>query len=230
MALFDKLNKDELLRKVKSATEKAVDQSKNVIDKAKVATKNYTDELKQTESQNKELAATPMEERIKMRPDGVRYCMVNNSGKILDVYDNRAVFTSTHSTSTIVTGLILGASRFQGEKTIYFRDVIAVQHKPSAIVDGYIQLETSAGNMTSSSSAYGGENSIQFAGKELNSEAEIIVAFIRKQLDEIKNPPLGGIVNQVSPIEELKKFKELLDMGIITQEEFDSKKKQLLNL
>lgn len=32
------------------------------------------------------------------------------------------------------------------------------------------------------------------------------------------------------PIEELKKLKELLDMDIITQEEFDSKKKQLLGL
>ena len=30
--------------------------------------------------------------------------------------------------------------------------------------------------------------------------------------------------------EELKQFKELLDMGIITQEEFDAKKKQLLGL
>lgn len=33
-----------------------------------------------------------------------------------------------------------------------------------------------------------------------------------------------------SPIEEIKKYKELLDMGIITQEEFDTKKKQLLGL
>ena len=30
--------------------------------------------------------------------------------------------------------------------------------------------------------------------------------------------------------DELKKLKELLDMGIITQEEFDAKKKQLLGL
>lgn len=34
----------------------------------------------------------------------------------------------------------------------------------------------------------------------------------------------------VSATEEIKKFKELLDMGIITQEEFDAKKKQLLGL
>lgn len=31
-------------------------------------------------------------------------------------------------------------------------------------------------------------------------------------------------------VEELKKFKELLDMGIITQEEFDKKKKDILHL
>ncbi len=37
-------------------------------------------------------------------------------------------------------------------------------------------------------------------------------------------------VQAASPAEELKKFKELLDSGIITQEEFDAKKKQLLGL
>ena len=36
-------------------------------------------------------------------------------------------------------------------------------------------------------------------------------------------------VNQ-SNADELKKYKELLDMGVITQEEFDAKKKQLLGL
>ena len=32
------------------------------------------------------------------------------------------------------------------------------------------------------------------------------------------------------PIEEVKKFKELLDLGAITQDEFDAKKKELLGL
>ena len=36
--------------------------------------------------------------------------------------------------------------------------------------------------------------------------------------------------NGVSSADELKKFKELLDMGVISQEEFDAKKKQLLGL
>ena len=42
----------------------------------------------------------------------------------------------------------------------------------------------------------------------------------------------GGTQNAttVSAADELKKFKELLDMGVISQEEFDAKKKQLLGL
>lgn len=47
--------------------------------------------------------------------------------------------------------------------------------------------------------------------------------------EEAKNaaPAAGGTI---SAADELKKFKELLDMGVITQEEFDAKKKQLLGL
>ena len=38
------------------------------------------------------------------------------------------------------------------------------------------------------------------------------------------------VVQQLSPADEIKKYKELLDCGLITQEEFDAKKKQLLGL
>ena len=37
-------------------------------------------------------------------------------------------------------------------------------------------------------------------------------------------------VSVASSADELKKYKELLDMGAITQEDFDAKKKQLLDL
>lgn len=54
-------------------------------------------------------------------------------------------------------------------------------------------------------------------------------------ISEMKNgeaaqPQNSAAVPAASPIEEIKKYKELLDMGIITQEEFDVKKKQLLGL
>ncbi len=52
-------------------------------------------------------------------------------------------------------------------------------------------------------------------------------------LKNVTNDALEGnkpttVVNAISPAEEIKKMKELFDMGIITQEEFDAKKKELL--
>ena len=38
------------------------------------------------------------------------------------------------------------------------------------------------------------------------------------------------VVNELSAADELTKYKKLLDNGVITQEEFDAKKKQLLGL
>ncbi|MCI7741234.1 MAG: SHOCT domain-containing protein [Clostridiales bacterium] len=45
-----------------------------------------------------------------------------------------------------------------------------------------------------------------------------------------KRPTNTTVVQNVSNADELAKFKDLLDKGIITQEEFDAKKKQLLGL
>jgi len=47
----------------------------------------------------------------------------------------------------------------------------------------------------------------------------------KAKIEKQNNP-----VQAVSSADEIKKFKELLDMGVITQEEFDQKKKQLLGL
>ena len=65
-------------------------------------------------------------------------------------------------------------------------------------------------------------------------QLEEIYNFIERRISEekqAKRAPAGTVIQQAtSPAEELKKMKELLDMGIITQEEFDAKKKQLLGL
>lgn len=51
-----------------------------------------------------------------------------------------------------------------------------------------------------------------------------------EEFERIKQEQNNPTVNSVSAADELKKFKELLDMGVITQEEFETKKKQLLGL
>lgn len=62
--------------------------------------------------------------------------------------------------------------------------------------------------------------------------AKLINSKIHEVLNEINSSSKKFESNNIvsSPAAELKKFKELLDMGALTQEEFDIKKKQLLNL
>ena len=56
-----------------------------------------------------------------------------------------------------------------------------------------------------------------------------IVAIIHVSLIPDRNAPTAGpTVPQISSADELKGYKELLDMGAITQEEFDKKKRELL--
>lgn len=62
------------------------------------------------------------------------------------------------------------------------------------------------------------QNSINYASCENNSEMVQV-----NSLEKTKN-------SNVFIADEIKKYKELLDMGAITQEEFESKKKELLNI
>ena len=55
-----------------------------------------------------------------------------------------------------------------------------------------------------------------------------VFEFINKKISEISNEKAS--VNSIGAADELKKYKDLLDQGIITQEEFDAKKKQILGL
>ena len=49
-------------------------------------------------------------------------------------------------------------------------------------------------------------------------------------IDLIKNEPFEEKNSYNSNTKAIKEYKELLDMGAITQEEFDAKKKELLGL
>ena len=47
---------------------------------------------------------------------------------------------------------------------------------------------------------------------------------------ETAKAPSNIIMQTTDEADKLKKYKDLLDSGVITQEEFDAKKKQLLDL
>ena len=63
----------------------------------------------------------------------------------------------------------------------------------------------------------------------INNRDDIKAAITNLLLERQRNAHPAAPVQQ-SSADELKRFKDLLDSGIITQEEFDAKKKQLLGL
>lgn len=73
---------------------------------------------------------------------------------------------------------------------------------------------------------------IKFKGISNNNEihAEISKLLNNRQSNKKFDNQDPVKINNVSTTEELKQYKELLDSGVITQEEFEKKKKQLLGI
>lgn len=127
-------------------------------------------------------------------------------------------------------------------KIIPLESITGIEVKAPGLVSGYIQLQM-PGMLSSNSQvgATGGaweaatdENSIMFATQALYKKAleiqDYILAFNREQLSSRNSSHSVTNVVPKSAAEEIKEFKALLDDGVISQEEFDAKKKQLLNI
>jgi hypothetical protein len=125
----------------------------------------------------------------------------------------------------------------QADRTIPLVQLSGVQFKKGSFMSGvgYIRFmvgthdRNTGGIYGSLLNAASDENTIPFVPSN-NNEALIFKNKIEEMIDRIHSSAKGGtIINQQSSAEELKKFKELLDEGIITEEEFLSKKRQLLS-
>lgn len=144
---------------------------------------------------------------------------------ILLVYEDRVVIQH----KGVINALAMG---MKGDKTLYYYDITAVEFKrPGAITQGYIQFTLPGGNESRRGviAASVDENSITIIGKKRIPEAEDVVQYINNRIKEFKSGK-NPVAAPASSADELLKFKQLLDSGAITQEEFDAKKKQLLGL
>ena len=115
----------------------------------------------------------------------------------------------------------------KGDKSIYLKQISGIQIKKAGILfNGYIQFTLAGGNENTKGivDATHDENTIIFNKKNNN----FIDEFKKKieELQQVQSQP----INNISVADEIKKYKDLLDQGILTQEEFDKKKKQLLDI
>jgi len=119
----------------------------------------------------------------------------------------------------------------KGDKTIPLKSITTVQIKKPGFTNGYIQFGVlgSIENKGGVLAATQDENTIMFAKKHYEDMLEL-KEYINSIISDDNRTTIVNNPAEQSPFEKIKELKELLDMQIITQEEFDAKKKELLNL
>ena len=159
------------------------------------------------------------------------YAVDGARGRHIDVYPDKAVFSTK-----VTIGSLITHSAANGEKTIYYTDCIGIQFKPSRLTLGYLQLETAAESGGRLADSFFHENSFTFDDKfTKNVQMEEVANYIKQRISEIKSADIKITEKKTeekstgSVADELLKFKQLLDMGVITQEEFDQQKEKLLS-
>jgi len=116
---------------------------------------------------------------------------------------------------------------FGGTKSINIADISAVQLKAPGATSGFLQFVFKGGTETQGGvfAAMGDENTVAlFAGELAKGEK------VRDYVENIISGRSTHMAQPATPADEIRKYKQLLDDGIITQEEFDIKKKELLGL
>lgn len=156
---------------------------------------------------------------------GALYFVKGVNGQ-LEVFEDKVVITRKGFMSFSTHGLA-------GGKTIPMSAIQSVQFKPGgSLMNGFIQFAVMGGREGRGGvmAATQDENTVILRMGEQTVKGEEIRDYIENRILELSKPQAAVVMQQTSAADELIKFKNLLDMGIITQEEFDAKKKQLLGL
>ncbi len=101
------------------------------------------------------------------------------------------------------------------------------------MANGFIQFTVMGGLEKSGGilNAADDENSVVLKRGDQSKEGKKIKEFVESKMLELSKPQTTTVINQAaSGADEILKLKQLLDAGILTQEEFEAKKKQILDI
>lgn len=152
------------------------------------------------------------EEKIIKRAEGT-------NGQLV-LLDNKIRIERKGSTAFWTQGL-------KGDKEIFIRNISSIQLKKcGTFTAGFIQFSFIGGTESKKGlfAAVEDENTVMFNN---NTQDDFIKI---KQLIEDKMSELSDSSHPRSNLDELEKLAELKEKGIITEEEFSAKKKQILGL
>ncbi len=145
---------------------------------------------------------------------------------ILEVYPDRICITPQGVLGFLNKGL-------KGTKEIPIRSVVAIQFKAAGLLSGYIEFTLLGGGESKGGllAAAKDENTFMFAGQRQNELALEIKEFVKARADELCPQVVikEGAASAPDDIPgQIKKLAELLEAGILTKEEFQAKKVELL--
>lgn len=151
--------------------------------------------------------------------------IANGAGAFLDVYDDCVVIRREGWRQRAVLGS-------EGEKRFSYKDISAVHvHYPKkgftiAATTGYIQFTVAGANesWTAEQMIYN-PNAFVFGKADIISQVESAEKYIKAALESVSKPKQ----TTTSVADEILKFKSLLEMGVISEEEFENQKAKLLN-
>ena len=158
---------------------------------------------------------------------------LKGSNGTIVVYDDRVVIQRK--------GLFAWATQGMKGDAVYFYSTLAgVDYKKPGLTDGFIRFVlpgTVASNIKvgtfdfkDAEERMADPNTVVLRSifrPSVADESEKIYNYILNKMNDAKRNVVS--VSASSSADEIRKYKELLDDGIISQEEFDKKKKQLLN-
>ena len=145
---------------------------------------------------------------------------VEGYGADLEVFEDKLTIKRKGVGSFFIHGI-------KGEKTLFFQNITAIQFKKASLLtSGYMQLSLPGSNESKGGifAAVKDENTFVFKGERANELMEEVKSYIEQKRMGINKKPSS----QISIADEIRKFKELLDDAVLTQEEFDKKKQELL--
>ncbi len=112
-------------------------------------------------------------------------------GRSIQIFDRKVVINTKAGVGSFLTGNVS-----DGEKTIFFSDVVGVQFKKSGSLIGYLQFETSSVQMNNQNSNMFSENTFTFEdGKNgiTNAQMEAIYRQVCDIIEQVKYGPAPEI-------------------------------------
>lgn len=139
----------------------------------------------------------------------------------IDLYNDKLIIKRAGFIAVLSHGFT------KGDKTIYLNQITGIQFKEAGLLVGYIQftlpggIESRRGIMDAAKD----ENTVTFEAFR-NDDARKLKERIEELVQKMRRSTSQAV--HISSADEIRKFKQLHDEGIISKDEFEKKKKELL--